>query len=246
MTSSVVVCEPKNGSKRAGRKFLISYPFPLQSAHQLHAAYDLRPHPDASTLAKAQSPNEAYVFSKILSHNAASEFMRSHPEAPFDLVRILPGYIQGAHELYTSPDQLSDSKKSGSNEGVMNTALGNFMNLPRISAQVLLDDVAKAHVLALREDVAKGWDNFSVVGTGGNSVDWREYVPIVERLFLEAVREGVLRPEVKDESFLTYWDVEESEKRLGFKFAGAEEMVASVVGQYMELVRGGMKVKDPA
>lgn len=170
--------------------------------------------------------------------------MATHGPLHFDLIRILPGYIQGANELYTSSTDLSDPKKSGSNEGVMSTALGHSEstaagNSARITAQVLLEDVARAHVLALRKDIAKDGECFSIVGNGGDSVDWKDVVPIIERLFPEAVREGVIRPEVRDESFLTYWDVEESERKLRFRFAGVEEMVRSVVGQYVELVGKG-------
>lgn len=68
---------------------------------------------------------------------------------------------------------------------------------------------------------------------------WSKFVPIIERQFPDAVREGILKPDARDADRLTYFDVESSERALGYKFAGAEEMVRSVVGQYLDLVRVG-------
>jgi hypothetical protein len=40
----------------------------------------------------------AYAASKILSDHAATDFMKQHSDGlSFDLVRVLPGYIQGYH-----------------------------------------------------------------------------------------------------------------------------------------------------
>nr|POE61035.1 putative uncharacterized oxidoreductase [Quercus suber] len=215
ITSSVVVLEPKDGSNRAG-------------------PYDLRDLPDQASMNNASTAEEAYILSKVLSHVTATKFAEAHRS--FDLVRVLPGYIQGANELRNSVADLSDSKRNGSNEGIMNTALGNVMNCTRTTAQVLLDDVAKAHVLALRPEIAKHGDCLSVVGNGGDSMPWSQYVPIIQKLFPEAVKKGIVNPSAEDEVYLTYFDVSAAEKALGFKFSGAEEMVQSVVGQYIELV----------
>nr|POF26431.1 putative uncharacterized oxidoreductase [Quercus suber] len=199
-------------------------------------AYDLRNLPDTATLAEAPNSEIAYVYSKVLSHIAATRFAESHRS--FDLVRVLPAYIQGANELYTSAEEMSDSSKSGSNEGIMNTALGNVLDLPRTNAQVLLEDVAKAHILALRPEVAEHGDNLPICGNSGDSIPWREFVPIIRKQFPRACENGILDPKAEDEDRLTYFDVSISEKALGFKFAGAEEMVKSVIGQYLGLAKG--------
>lgn len=156
----------------------------------------------------------------------------------FDLIRVLPGYIQGANELYTSAEQMRDPAVLGSNEGTMNTALGNKAGYPRITSQVFLDDVAKAHVFALKPEVAKDGDNLLVVANGGESTDWSDVVPIIQRQFPDAIAKGIIKPRVEDESGKNNYDVSSSEKALGFKFAGAEAYVKSVVGQYVAFVEG--------
>ncbi len=177
----------------------------------------------------------AYAMSKAMAHHAGNDFMEKN-KPNFSLVRVLPGYIQGANELYVSADQMRDDAVTGSNEGTMNTALGRPVGHPRVTHQVFLDDVARAHVLALKEDVAKDGDNLLVVGNAGDSTPWEDVVPIIKRQFPEAVEKGTLTPKVEDENSIAHYDVSSSEKALGFKFAGLEEIVKSVVGQYLTLV----------
>lgn len=199
------------------------------------AAYDIKTLPDEETLRTFPSAAQAYKASKLLAHLAGTKFMEEY-KPDFDLIRILPGYIQGANELYTSAEQMRDPASLGSNEGTMNTALGNIAGHPRVTHQVFLDDVAKAHVFALRSEVAKNGDNLLVVGNGGDCISWSDFVPIIQRLFPDAVEKGVINPKVEDESVNAFYDVSSSEKALGFKFAGSEEMVKSVVGQYLKFV----------
>ena len=156
----------------------------------------------------------------------------------FDLIRVLPGYIQGANEFYTSAEQMRDGAILGSNEGTMNTALGNKVGRPRVTHQVFLDDVAKAHVFALKPELAKNGDNLLVVANGGDSTPWVDVALIVKKLYPEAVGKGVLNPKSEDESANAYYDVSATEKALGWKFAGPEEYVKSVVGQYLGFFEG--------
>lgn len=198
-------------------------------------AYDMKPVPDEETLKSFPVAGLAYGASKILAHQAGTDFM-SEKEPQFDLIRILPGYIQGANELYTSAKQMRDPAVLGSNEGTMNTALGNKAGFQRITSQVFLDDVAKAHVFALKAEVAKNGDNLLVVANDGVSTDWGDVVPIIEHQFPDAIAKGVLTPKVEDESGHTIYDVRSSEQALGFKFAGPEAYVKSVIGQYVGFV----------
>lgn len=198
-------------------------------------AYDIKAVPDQETLKSYPVAGLAYQASKVLSHAAGTDFMKER-RPKFELVRVLPGYIQGANELYTSAEQMRDPAVLGSNEGTMNTAFGNKAGFPRITAQVFLDDVAKAHVFALKPEVAKNGDNLLVVGNGGDSTSWSDVVPVIEKLFPEAVAKGIVSPSVEDESANKFYDVSSSEKALGYKFAGPEAYVKSVVGQYIGFV----------
>ena len=177
---------------------------------------------------------QAYGVSKVLAHTAGTDFIKEN-NVHFDLIRVLPSYIHGANELYTSAEAMRDPAVLGSNEGIRLTALGVKAGHPRITHQVYLDDVAKSHVLALKAGVENG-DNLLVAGHGGVSVPWNDIASAVKKLFPDAVAKGISNPKVEDESVGAKDDVASTEIALGFKFAGPDEMVRSIVGQYITLV----------
>jgi len=200
----------------------------------LFTAYDVATPPDEETRKNITDPQMAYAVSKILAHVAAGEYVEEH-KVNYDLVRVLPGYVQGANELYTSAADMRDPAKVGSNEGVMGTALGWTKGQPRITGQVLLEDVAKAHVLALKPEVAKHGDHLFCAGNDGKSTPWSEWATKIEQKYPDAVKKGILKPKINDPDWIINGDVSGTEKALGFKFAGTDEMLANVIDQYISL-----------
>lgn len=84
--------------------------------------------------------------------------------------------------------------------------------------------------------MAQGGENLVVAGNGGVGISWDDMGREVERQFPKEVESGRLKPLTQgQEDLMTSFDVESSEKALGFKFAGAKEMVRSVVPQYIGL-----------
>jgi nucleoside-diphosphate-sugar epimerase len=196
------------------------------------AAYDISPIPDEESLKSMEVPLFAYVNSKILSHHAGTNFMTEHPNASFDLVRIMPGYVQGANELATKVCDIT----SGSAEGVINVATGNVSGeVPKLGFQVLLDDVATAHVFVLDSKKVKGGQNLICVSNNGDGYEWDEFVPLIQELYPEEVKKGIFRPEKGQLTVRLRYDVREAEETLGFSFSGPKEMVKSVLDQYLEL-----------
>ncbi|KAK5107159.1 hypothetical protein LTR62_001684 [Meristemomyces frigidus] len=214
ITSSVVAVEAKNGAEAAG-------------------PYDVKDLPPADVLKNFTVPAYAYVYSKVMAHRAADDFMREHKDAHFDIVRCLPGYIQGANELAAAPEEVGN----GSNEGTYNAALGNIIPDQKPTAQIYLDDIAEAHVVALSKDRVPGGTNLVCVANGGKGWNWDEYVPVIEKLFPDAVKEGLLKPTKGQKGTVSVWEVEETVKILGHEFAGIEVQVKSVVEQYLRLKR---------
>lgn len=191
--------------------------------------------PDQATRNALTDQGAAYTVSKILSHVAATEFVEKN-KVHFDLVRIMPGLIQGANELYRNAEDMRNMALLGSNTGIMRTALDVPQGGGRPTHQALLDDVARAHVLALKPEIAKNGDNFILASNDGVGMPWEDFVPIIEKQFPDAVAKGVLKPKMEDQNYIERYDVRSSEKALGFKYAGADEMVKSVVGQYIKFI----------
>jgi len=78
-------------------------------------------------------------------------------------------------------------------------------------------------------------DCLLVAGNGGNGTPWSDVADIIRKTFPKEVESGVLNPVTDQEDYLTKFDVTSSERALGYRFAGAEEMVRSLVGQYVAL-----------
>ena len=127
--------------------------------------------------------------------------------------------------------------QNGSNSAIIGTALGIIIDKPKLTAQVLLEDVAKAHVFALDPRIAPSLTNLLVVGNGGRGIPWDEMATIVEHYYPEEVSAGILSPTKGQQDWMTRFDVRASEQALGFRFAGGAEMVRSVVDQYLQLRR---------
>ena len=210
VTSSVVVLEPKPGNSIAG-------------------PYDLSAIPDADKVPADEWI--AYRASKRLAYHAAENFMVVR-QPTFDLVNILPSYVQGRNELVTRKEDVHN----GSNDVIVDLVLGAKGGLPRKANTVFVDDVAKVEVLALDPTLAKNGDNFIAAGSpSGKGIEWNDVTRIVNKLFPDAVKSGILPLGGDQESIASNYDVSKTEEAFGFKFAGLETQVESLIGQYVEL-----------
>ena len=88
-------------------------------------------------------PVLAYRNSKVPAHWAVTDWIARN-QAHIDVIRIVPGVIIGANELVTDAHHVSD----GSHWMLIAVALGQLKERPKLTGQVHLDDVAKAHILA--------------------------------------------------------------------------------------------------
>jgi hypothetical protein len=91
-------------------------------------------------------------------------------------------------------------------------------------------------VLALDPTLAKNGDNFIAAGSpSGKGIEWNDVTRIVSKLFPDAVKSGILPLGGDQESIASNYDVSKTEEAFGFKFAGLETQVESLIGQYVEL-----------
>ncbi|KAL9115945.1 MAG: hypothetical protein Q9227_000313 [Pyrenula ochraceoflavens] len=207
MTSSIVALAPRSGRMRPD---------------------EIAPMMDNSPVPADQWA--AYTASKVMAHHASNAFMTKF-QPRFDLVRTMPAYVQGRNDLVQHKEEV----RQGSNDILMDLVLGKQTSRPFMGAVVHLDDVARAHVLALNPALADGGDNFILAANGGNSVEWNEATDIASELFPDAVESGILPLGGYQLSTKMAFDVSNSETKLGIQFKGFDQMVASVVGQYVEL-----------
>jgi nucleoside-diphosphate-sugar epimerase len=109
--------------------------------------------------------------------NAAENYMKTNKPA-FDVIYLMPSYIIGANRFAKSREDFI----SGTNAPLIKQLLGEKTPMPRLGSFVSIDDVAKAHVLDLRESVPTGR---YLLATDG--VVWMDANTIVKECFPEEI-----------------------------------------------------------
>ncbi|OCL04145.1 NAD dependent epimerase/dehydratase [Glonium stellatum] len=190
------------------------------------------PQPRAATaadripLAAAPYDSEfaAYAASKVAALAAAETWVRDQ-QPDFDVVHLHPSFVEGRNEIALSAREAL----KGTNALVLGIALGKRFD-SIASATVLLEDVARAHVGALMPHV-EGGRSYVL----SQSTRWERVREVVAREFPEAVQKRVLPNCGNAETHVVEIEVGDTEEAFGFRHAGLEEQVRSVVGHYLEL-----------
>lgn len=210
ITASVAILEAKNGHSTIGPDDLAPVP----------AIKDIPHHPWA-----------AYGASKRLANAAADEFIKNN-KLHYDVVSILPSYVQGRNEPVTSSRDLTN--RPSSNQTMIRFVQGYKEAEPRPSDFVLVDDVAAVHVAAMEANDIVSGERF--IAAYPPCVPWAEVEKVARKLFPKEVESGILPlgGECPDRSL--DFDSSKTTEKFGVQFHGIEDMVRSLVGQYVEMV----------
>lgn len=157
-------------------------------------------------------------MSKILAERAAWDFMTSHPEATFDIVATLPAFVFGPNLLQTSV------KETAGTNGFLWKILTTGLPFPLHYSNVHVEDVARAHILALDNGKVPGGGRYLLVASNDPWSSALEYVKgkWPERKWAE---EETVGPAVK-------WDASKAVKELGLGgFMSLTKQVDDVVEQ---------------
>lgn len=173
---------------------------------------------------------QAYCAAKALTLNAAEAWMKEQ-QLNFGVTHILPGDIYGPNELVTNPD---DMLQSGTNRILLTPVVGRHYD-QSTSSTIHLDDVANAHIVALRPQTPT--NRLYLLhsgGVSGNQVE--DLFDIVRRNFPDDVGKLLLNNGTIS-TFKLPVDASESERTLGFQYIGYEKQVTDVVAYYLHHLR---------
>jgi len=173
-----------------------------------------------------QSAPQAYRASKARALDAAEQFYIERKPA-FSIVHIMPSYVYGANDLVTDAKSIA----SGSNAMIMGLVLGMTTPYASPGTVIHVDDVARIHVGALDEKKIPGNASFFA----SIPAQFEDALGIVRRLFPEAVEDGRLPLGGKRGTLPMTVDIQDTISVFG-PLKSYEEMVKSVVGQYLELL----------
>jgi len=195
----------------------------ITSGHRLKSRRSIeKDFPEATLNTPISSSPEAYIFSKILAERAAWDFMTLHPEATFDIITTLPAFVFGPNLL-----QKSVNETAGSNGILWNTLITGFY-LPLPYSNVHVEDVARAHVLALDHGKVPGGGRYLLVAS---NEPWSFALGYVKGKWPErkwAENEPV--------GFPVKWDASKAVKELGLGgFLSFSKQIDDVVEQLIAL-----------
>ncbi|KAJ4358690.1 uncharacterized protein N0V89_003274 [Didymosphaeria variabile] len=198
------------------------------------APTDIRPCPSDEEADAVTIAGQAYKESKILAVSAAQKFMREGKRG-FDVVIACPGYVQGAHELAGSVEDLMTSTSRATVDIATGTDLGMPPLAPPLHNQIWVEDVARAHVETLQNGNVKSNEVLVLSGNGEHSASWEEVAKMVTEQFPKEVEDGVLKPKMDQKGFSMPFDGTGTQEKLGFQFAPASAWVKETVEQYLQL-----------
>ncbi|GME58707.1 uncharacterized protein LTHEOB_2648 [Neofusicoccum parvum] len=184
----------------------------------------------------------AYCASKNAALRRSIEWMAERGGAVgagFDLVALAPVYVAGRHPLATSTRDLWDSsnslflrllagKTAGWTEGV---------DAPEVAGGVHVDDVVELHLRALDRDRVPTPPATGVeLCTVAVQMEWKDVAAAAKRLFPKEVEKGLLPCSVVGSKTEVRFDSGKVERLFGVKLRGLDEMLESLVPQYLELL----------
>ncbi|KAI0509500.1 hypothetical protein F5B22DRAFT_648925 [Xylaria bambusicola] len=168
-----------------------------------------------------------YAAGKSIAIDTAEMFLKSNNPS-FETVFLFPSFIFGPNKLSKTVEHFN----KGSNSILLNHILGKSKN-PLVTVSVHIDDVAKAHVLALQPSVPAG--RYLLDSEGPTATNWSDAMPIVKKYYAEAVP-SVFAEDAKPFEIKMVLDNAKAEKAFGIKFKSFEQQVKDTAGFYLSLL----------
>ncbi|KAF2142638.1 uncharacterized protein K452DRAFT_226617 [Aplosporella prunicola CBS 121167] len=182
-------------------------------------------------------PLTAYCASKTAAMRRSLEWMAERKPS-FDLVNIAPSYVQGRHGLAQNMADLTAS----STVLFIRMFAGLAKNAdapPEVAAVCHIDDAASVHVRALDRNTVPGNQSYLF----SQHYNWNDVLPVVAAKYPEQVKAGLLPNDSNVPSKKVRFSAEKGQRTFGIKLKGIEEMVDSIVPQYLEMLEKEKKLE---
>jgi nucleoside-diphosphate-sugar epimerase len=173
---------------------------------------------------------DAYGTSKAAALAATDRFIK-HETPSFDVVSILPSMVTGWNEMNLTAKDVA----KGSNATPLGVLLTTRTEVPTLGVSVHVEDVARAHVDALKPSIP-GNRNYICSSGGLAGTVWDDAKDVARQHFSRAVESGSLPLAGAQPSRPIHLDTSETEEAFGWKFASFDEQIKSVAGHYLELL----------
>lgn len=172
---------------------------------------------------------EAYWASKALARKHVPEFL-SQQKPHFDIVQLLPSVVIGPDDWATD----LESFFVGTRAMIMPIIQGQVMEAPLVGVSVSVDDVALAHVDAIKPSVP-GNKDYILSSDTPDGIEWNSILDIAQKYFPQEVESGLLQCTGSLPTRRWKLDASETEKAFGWQFTSFEDTVRKQIQQYIEL-----------
>lgn len=174
---------------------------------------------------------EAYWASKALARKHVHEFL-SQNKPHFDIIQLLPSVVFG-------PDDWAADLETclvGTRAMILPIVQGKVMEAALVGAPVLVDDVALAHVDAIKPSVP-GNKDYILTSDTPDGIEWNSIFNIARQYFPHEVESGLLQCTGSLPTRKWKLDASDTKKAFGWEFTSFEDTVRKQLQQYITLLR---------
>lgn len=163
----------------------------------------------------------AYIGGKIAALNATDRFIKEHKPS-FAVVNIMPGFVFGKDDKALTVKDIT----TGTNRLLLLVVTGGSIPYPLPAGAAHVYDVAKVHLLALKDGVV---GDFGVTKEHVFNDAW----DVVLKHFPKAVEAGTFS-KGDQQTYPVKWNARATEDYFGFNLKTYEDAVVDFVVQYLE------------
>ncbi|EHK42412.1 hypothetical protein TRIATDRAFT_310002 [Trichoderma atroviride IMI 206040] len=174
---------------------------------------------------------EAYWASKTLARKHVHEFL-SQKKPHFDIIQLLPSVVLGPDDWATDLETLF----VGTRAMIMPIVQGKVMEAPVVGVPVLVDDVALAHVDAIKPSVP-GNKDYILSSNTPDGIEWNSILDIAQQHFPGEVASGLLQCTGSLPTRRWKLDTSDTEKAFGWKCTSFEDTMRKLLQQYITLIK---------
>jgi nucleoside-diphosphate-sugar epimerase len=172
---------------------------------------------------------EAYWASKGLARKHVHEFL-SQKKPHFDIIQLLPSVVLG-------PDDWAKDLETffaGTRAMILPIIQGKVMDVALVGAPVFVDDVALAHVDAIKSSIP-GNKDYILSSDTPDGIEWNSILDIARQHFPHEVESGLLQCTGSLPTRRWKLDASDTEKAFGWKFTSFEDTMRKQLQQYITL-----------
>lgn len=186
---------------------------------------------NTDTAGPYHSSMEAYWASKALARAHIHEFL-AEQKPHFDIIQLLPSVVIGPDDLATGLATL----QVGTRAMVLPIFQGAKIDMPLVGTPVLADDVARAHVDAIKPSVP-GNKDYILSSDAPQGIEWNTMSEIARKHFPEEVESRLIPCGGSLPTRKWRLDTLETEAAFRWQCTSFEETVRRLLEQYIELLR---------